>query len=146
MPLVVYSVQRLALFAAALVGLYWLHVGGWLLVVLAALVAGVLSYVLLARSRDAAALWLHDVVEGRRRGRFSRGLDADAAAEDAEAGGPATGPATGLEGEAQPEEDAVAELEEAGAGEDGAQQRAAGAEQHGRGEQPHGQGEQQHEQ
>lgn len=92
MPLVVYSVQRLALFAAALVGLYWLHVGGWLWVVLAALIAWALSYVLLARSRDAAALWLHDVIEGRRRGRFTRGLDADAAAEDAEAGGP-DGPA-----------------------------------------------------
>lgn len=165
MPLVVYSVERLALFAAALVGLYWLHLGGWLLVVLAALIAWALSYVLLARSRDAAALWLHDVIEGRRRGRFARGLDADAAAEDAEAseavGGPGAGSAGdadrrrdaggrgdagGLEGQAEPEEDAVGELEQPGAGEDRPQEGTAGAEQHRRGQQTHGQGEQQHEQ
>ncbi|WP_304606160.1 DUF4229 domain-containing protein [Actinotalea lenta] len=82
MPLVVYSAQRLGLFVVALLVLFWLHLGGWLLVLLAALLAWALSYVLLGRSRDRAALWLSDRVEARRAG--PRVVDPDAAAEDAE--------------------------------------------------------------
>ncbi len=67
-PLVVYSAQRLALFLGALLVLFWAHVGGWLLVVLAAVIAWALSYVLLPRSRDAAALWLASRVERSRTG------------------------------------------------------------------------------
>ncbi len=140
MPLVVYSVQRLALFLGALLVLFWVHVGGWLLVVLAAVIAWALSYVLLPRSRDAAALWLASRVERSRTG--VRPVDQDAAAEDAaiDAEIAASG------GQAQAEQDAVAELEQTGAGEDRAQQDAAGAEHDGGGQQGDRQGEQQHEQ
>lgn len=82
MPLVVYSVQRLALFVAALLALFWLHLGGWLLVVVAAVIAWALSYVLLGRSRDRAALWLAERAAARRSGVRARDLDAQA--EDAE--------------------------------------------------------------
>ena len=39
MPVIIYSVLRLGLFAAALVGLWLAGMGGWLLVLVAALVA-----------------------------------------------------------------------------------------------------------
>lgn len=83
MPVIVYSVLRLGLFALALVGLWAAGMGGWLLVVVAAVAAGALSYVLLGRQRTAAATWIAE----RRAGtapRFSPGVEADAAAEDAE--------------------------------------------------------------
>lgn len=87
MPFLVYSLLRLGLFALALVGLAWAGMGGWLLVVVAAFVAWAASYVLLGRWRDAAALWLAERAERRRTGpRISADIDADAAAEDAEAG------------------------------------------------------------
>ncbi len=148
--MVVYSAQRLGLFVLALVGLYLLRMGGWLWVVLAALIAWALSYVLLGRSRDAAALWLHERVSGRRRGRFAAGLDADAAAEDAEVaevdGRPGTPTGASSDGQADAEQDAVAELEEPGAGQDGPQQGTPGAEHHGAGEQGGRERQQQHEQ
>lgn len=156
-----YSAQRLALFAAALLALFWLHLGGWLLVLLAAIIAWALSYVLLGRSRDRAALWIAQRVEARRSGAVT--TDPDAEAEDAEVAGAEAsrpvGPAgaegakasrprgpAGSEGEAEPEQDAVAELEQAGPGQDGAQERAPRAEQDGRGQQRDREGEQQHEQ
>ncbi len=147
-PLVVYSAQRLALFVAALLVLFWLHLGGWLLVLLAAVIAWALSYVLLGRSRDRAALWIADRVEARsrepatrtptprprtRRPRTPRRRRAAAVR-----------PAS--QGQAEPQEDAVAELEQAGPGQDGAQQDPARADQHGGGQQRDRQGEQQHEQ
>lgn len=136
-----YSAQRLALFVAALLVLFWLHLGGWLLVVLAAVIAWALSYVLLGRSRDRAARWIADRVEARRSGALA--ADPDAAAEDAEV---ELAQAPGSQGQAEPQEDAVAELEQAGAGQDGTQQDPARAEQHGGGQQRDRQGEQQHEQ
>ncbi len=147
-----YSAQRLALFAAALVALFWLHLGGWLLVLLAAVIAWALSYVLLGRSRDRAAQWIAERVGARRSG--TRPTDPDAAAEDAEvegaqAEGAAAARPTGLpgsEGQAEPQEDAVAELEQAGPGQDRPQQDPARADQHGRGQQRDRQGQQQHEQ
>src|SRR5665647_3205683 len=84
MAVIVYSVLRLGLFALALPGLWAAGMGGWLLVVVAAVAAGALSYVLLGRQRTAAAIWIAE----RRAGtgpRFSPGVEADAAAEDAEA-------------------------------------------------------------
>lgn len=86
MPIVTYSLLRLGLFAAALLALWFAGMGGWLLVLVAAVVAWALSYVFLGRQRTAAAVWIAE-----RRGaaptrpRFSRGVEADAAAEDAEA-------------------------------------------------------------
>lgn len=130
-PLVVYSAQRLALFLGALAVLAWLEVGGWLLVVLAAVIGWALAYVLLSGSRDRAAGWIARRVASR-----SGPTDPDAGAEDAEA----------LQGQAKAEQRAVAELEQAGAGQDGLEQHPPGAEHDGGGQQPDRQGEQQHEQ
>ena len=94
MPLVVYSALRLGLFAAAVLGLWLAGRGGWLLVVVAAVVAWAASYLLLGRSRTAAATWLADRAAarpGRRR------PDADAAAEDAEAAGAGSGTGSGTD-------------------------------------------------
>lgn len=95
MPLVVYSALRLALFGAALGVLWLVGMGGWLLVVVAALVAWALSYVALAGPRDRAARWLAERSQARRESgvRISSRVDADAAAEDAEADGPRRPPA-----------------------------------------------------
>lgn len=84
--MLVYSLLRLGLLAVALVAGWAVGLGGWLLVVVAAVVAWALSYVLLAGPRDRAARWVADRAERRRTGpRFSPGVEEDAAAEDAEA-------------------------------------------------------------
>ncbi len=79
-----YSLLRLALFVVCLVGLV-LAGTGWLLGVIgAALLAALLSYVLLRGPRDRAALWLQARSEARGdRPRLSRTATADAAEEDA---------------------------------------------------------------
>ena len=164
MPFLVYSVQRLALFGAALLALAWLHLGGWLLVVVAAFLAWAVSYLALAGPRDRAALWVSERVERRRTGpRFGAGVEADAAEEDAEAGEwPGAVPVSGArvggapdggapdggasDGEAEAEQHAVPELEQSRAGEDGPEQDTASAGEDGRGEQAHREGEQQREQ
>jgi len=81
---VTYSLLRLALFVVCLIGLV-LAGTGWLLgVVGAALLAALLSYVLLRGPRDRAALWLQARSEARGdRPRLSRSASADAAEEDA---------------------------------------------------------------
>jgi hypothetical protein len=86
-PLVVYSVLRLALFAVVLAGLWRAGMGGWLAVVVAAFAAWALSYVLLAGPRDGAARWLADRAAARKASgrRFSSETEEDAAVEDAEA-------------------------------------------------------------
>lgn len=81
MPLVTYSLTRLALLVAAGVALFAVGMRGWLLLLVATVVAFALSYVLLGRQRDAAARWLAARDEDRRAGRRTR--DADSAAEDA---------------------------------------------------------------
>ncbi|BDZ41298.1 hypothetical protein GCM10025865_05970 [Paraoerskovia sediminicola] len=84
MPLVLYSVLRLLLFAVALGGLYLAGLRGWLLVVVAAAIALMVSYLALARPRDAASRYLAQKQEARS-ARTARGAasDVDAAAEDA---------------------------------------------------------------
>lgn len=91
--MLVYSLLRLGLLAVALVAGWAVGLGGWLLVVVAAVVAWALSYVLLAGPRDRAARWVAERAERRRTGpRFSAGVEEDVAAEDAEAQSPrATG-------------------------------------------------------
>ena len=83
MAVIIYSVLRLGLFALALLGLWAAGMGGWLLVVVAAVAAGALSYVLLGSQRTAAAVWIAER-RAATRPRFSPGVEADAAAEDAE--------------------------------------------------------------
>ena len=161
MPFLVYSVQRLALFGAALLALAWLHLGGWLLVVVAAFLAWAVSYLALAGPRDRAALWVSERVERRRTApRFGAGVEADAAEGDAQAGGWAgavpvrgarvggapDGGASDGEAEAEAEQHAVPELEQSRPGEDGPEQDTASAGEDGRGEQAHREGEQQREQ
>jgi hypothetical protein len=84
-PVLTYSLLRLALFAVALVVFVGLGTGYLLGVVLAALAAALLSYALLRGYRDRAALWLQ--LRSERRGdrpRLSARATADAAEEDAE--------------------------------------------------------------
>ncbi|UZN02325.1 DUF4229 domain-containing protein [Cellulomonas sp. S1-8] len=85
MPVVVYSVLRLALFLAVTGVLWWAGMRSWLAPVLGALLAFALSYVLLTRQRDAAALHLATRAERRRAGAgLGARARADADAEDAE--------------------------------------------------------------
>lgn len=84
-PVVVYSVLRLLLFAVALGALWFAGMRGWLLVLVAAVVALMLSYLTLNRPREAAARYLASRAEHKARTgeRFSREIEDDAAAEDA---------------------------------------------------------------
>lgn len=86
-PVVIYSLLRLGLFAAALIGLWAVGMGGWLLVLVAAVVAWALSYVLLGGPRTAAATWIAQRRGGADRATprpwFGVGASADAAIEDA---------------------------------------------------------------
>ena len=92
-----YTAARLVLFLVALVVLDLAGARGLLLVVLALLISGILSYVLLSRQRDAMAGSLSHRLRGVR-GRaadFRTRLDEGTRAEDTddEAPGPAHDPA-----------------------------------------------------
>lgn len=85
MALLKYSVLRLALLAVVAVALYAAGLRDLPLIVAAPVLALMLSYVVLSGPRDAAAVAL---AERKARGnaggeRFSRGIEDDAAAEDA---------------------------------------------------------------
>ena len=84
MPLLVYSLLRLALFGACWAVLVWVGLNPWAAVVVAAFVAWGLSYVVLSRPRDAAARWLADQA-AKRKGvpQLSARARQDAADEDA---------------------------------------------------------------
>lgn len=79
----IYSVQRLALFVAALVVFALLGAEPVLAVILAAVTSMGLSYVLLRRQREAVAARVADRIERRTAERPSTQVDADTAAEDA---------------------------------------------------------------
>ncbi|WP_041294752.1 DUF4229 domain-containing protein [Isoptericola variabilis] len=81
MPLLVYTLLRLALFAAALAAGYLVGLRSWLLLLVALVVAFAVSYLALRRQRDAAALWLAQRAERRAAAR-ERTVDEDAAYED----------------------------------------------------------------
>lgn len=84
MPLLVYSVLRLALFGACWVALVVAGLNAWIAVVAAALVAWGLSYVALRGPRDAAARWLAERAARRQGGtQLSDRARRDAADEDA---------------------------------------------------------------
>ena len=85
MPVVVYSVLRLLLFVVALGALWLAGMRGWLLVLVAAAVALMLSYLTLNKPRGAASRYLAERSERRARTgeRFSREIEDDAAVEDA---------------------------------------------------------------
>ena len=79
MPILRYTLLRLALIAGAFAALWLLGLRGWLVAVLAVVVGALLSYLLLPRQADAAA-----EVLARRSRKASDSLD-DAIAEDAAA-------------------------------------------------------------
>jgi Protein of unknown function (DUF4229) len=73
----VYTLARIALFAATAGVLFLVGARGFLLLALAILLSGVISFVLLSRQRDAVS---SSVTE--RAGRIRRGLAEGAARED----------------------------------------------------------------
>ncbi len=79
-----YTVLRLLLLAAAIGVGYAAGLRSWLLLLVAIVVAFAVSYLVLARQKDAAALWLAERAERRRSGDEGLGkvIDEDAAAED----------------------------------------------------------------
>jgi len=72
-----YTVLRLLLFFAVLLILFWAGVGGFMLVLLAAVISALISYVLLSRLRDSMSTALSG-----RLGRFRARLDEGARSED----------------------------------------------------------------
>ncbi|MDD9207773.1 DUF4229 domain-containing protein [Georgenia sp. 10Sc9-8] len=84
MRILLYSLLRVALVLGAVGVLYALGMRSWLLWLAALVVAALLSYVLFARQRDAAAAQLAAGVERRRERPRGRTVpDEDAAYEDA---------------------------------------------------------------
>ena len=93
-PALTYTSARILLFVASLGLLYLTGARGLLLLALALLASGILSYVLLSRQRDRMSGALSARLSGTR-GRvseFRRRLDAGARAEDVDDDGP--GPAS----------------------------------------------------
>jgi hypothetical protein len=80
-PVVTYTLLRLALFAVATAGVWYVGMRSWLAPLVGVLLGYALGYVLLGRQRDAAAAY----VQRRAEGRPHRGTatDEDAAVEDA---------------------------------------------------------------
>ncbi|MFD2797484.1 DUF4229 domain-containing protein [Promicromonospora vindobonensis] len=84
MPLLIYSLLRLALFGVVLGLLYLVGLRGVLLPIVAVVVALALSYLTLRRPRDAATRWMAGRADRRAAVRAATPkVDADAAHEDA---------------------------------------------------------------
>jgi Mn2+/Fe2+ NRAMP family transporter len=83
-PALAYSLARLGLFLAALLLLYLVGARGLLLLALALLVSGIISFVVLSRQRDAMSSSLSSRFRGMRTrfGEFGGRLDEGAKAED----------------------------------------------------------------
>jgi hypothetical protein len=83
-PALAYSLARLGLFLGALLLLYLIGARGLLLVALALLVSGIISFVVLSRQRDAMSSSLSARLRGMRArvGEFGGRLDEGAEAED----------------------------------------------------------------
>lgn len=83
-PAFAYSLARLGLFLAALVLLYLAGARGLLLVAVALLVSGIISFVVLSRQRDAMSSSLSTRFRSMRArvGEFGGRLDEGAKAED----------------------------------------------------------------
>lgn len=72
-----YTILRLLLFFAALLALYFAGVGGFMLVLLAAVISSLISYVVLSRLRDSMSVSLSSRI-----GRFRDRIDEGARSED----------------------------------------------------------------
>ncbi len=85
-PAVKYSTMRLLLLLVVALGLYAIGARGFLLLVLAAVISAALSYLLLRGPRDALAQRIAERAGSRvSKGRLEKSIDADNAAEDADA-------------------------------------------------------------
>jgi cell division protein FtsW (lipid II flippase) len=84
-PLLTYTLLRLALFGAALGLLYLAGLRGWLLPIVAVVVALAVSYLTLRKPRDAATRWMAARSDRRvaQRAVFPK-VDVDAVHEDAQ--------------------------------------------------------------
>lgn len=82
MPLLLYTLLRLAMFAAVYLLLAFVGFRGWLLIIGALIIAALLSYLVLPRQANAAAGVLEDKV-GDREGRIDRSIAVDEDIEDA---------------------------------------------------------------
>lgn len=93
MRVLTYTATRLGIFGGCVVLLWRFGMGGWLLVAIAAVAAWAISYLVLPRQRAAAIRELAERDRRRRAAgrRFTAGIDADAAAEDAAATSPDPG-------------------------------------------------------
>jgi hypothetical protein len=81
----IYTLLRLALFGVAFGLLYAAGMRGWLLPIVAVVVALAVSYLTLSRPRDAATRWMAGRAERRAAERAATPkVDADAAHEDAQ--------------------------------------------------------------
>lgn len=81
----IYTLLRLALFGAAFGLLYWVGLRGWLLPIVAVVVALTVSYLTLRAPRDAAARWMAGRAERRTAARAAAPTtDPDAVHEDAQ--------------------------------------------------------------
>lgn len=92
-PLVVYTLLRLAVLVVAFLVVWWVGAEPLLAGVVAVVVASAVSYLFLRKQRDAATTWIAARAERRKatkatqepKGAFARGVAADEAAEDAAA-------------------------------------------------------------
>ena len=85
-PFVRYSILRLTLLVAVGAVLWVVGARGWLWLLLTGVVSVTLSYVLLKLPREQAAQALDARISGGHRPGTTRGIDRDAADEDAESG------------------------------------------------------------
>ncbi|CAM5783533.1 DUF4229 domain-containing protein [Cellulomonas persica] len=83
MPVLVYTLLRLALFAVVTVALWFVGMRSWLAPVAGLFVAWALSYVLLGRQSRAAAAWVEQRATARAGSRRVTASDEDASYEDA---------------------------------------------------------------
>ncbi|TRW44449.1 DUF4229 domain-containing protein [Georgenia yuyongxinii] len=164
MRLLVYTVLRLLLVLAAAGVLYLIGMRSWLLWVTAVVVGALISYLVLRPQGRAAAEVIAELSPLREdRPTFSAAAEDDAAYEDAlvddalvdDAGSAVAGPATTtsataagrrLESQADPEQHAVAELEEPGVAQDHDQVPPGRTREHDPRDAERPRGEQQHEQ
>ncbi|WP_123370716.1 DUF4229 domain-containing protein [Cellulomonas sp. PhB150] len=82
MPVVTYTLLRLALFAVATAGIWWAGMHSWLAPVAGLVIGWLLSYVLLGRQRERAAAYVQARSE-KRADRAPTHTEQDAELEDA---------------------------------------------------------------
>ena len=79
-PFIRYSLLRFGILIVVFGLLYLAGAGGWLLLLLTAVISAALGYLLLGRQRDAVTA---DLIE-KRKGNLAKRIDADNDAEDAD--------------------------------------------------------------